>query len=189
MIQKELLKLTFTSMFVAMAIILGLITKYVPGLNLEMPQGGSVFGLPMLPLVLIGMLFGVRYGILGGAIYGLVSVLLDGGVYHWVSFFSDYLIAFGVLGLSGMFKGALADRDRFVVAIFVAAFLRYLSHAFFGSIIFAEFAPEGVNPWFYSFVLYNAPYMLSSTAVTVVIGLILRTRILRLAQDFKLMSF
>jgi thiamine transporter len=186
--QNDLTKMTYTSMFAAMAFVFGLITKFVPGLNLEMPQGGSVFGFPMIPLVFLGMLLGPKYGVLGGAVYGLTSIMLDGGVYHWVSFFSDYVVAFGVLGLTGLFKGALHNNGKFIGAIATVAFLRYLSHAIFGAIIFAEFAPEGVNPWFYSFVLYNAPYMLTSTSVTLVVGLLLRKRILRIAQDSGLVS-
>ena len=35
--------------------------------------------------------------------YNLVY-LLDGKLYHWSSIFLDYLFAFGVIGLAGVFK-------------------------------------------------------------------------------------
>ncbi|MFP4178162.1 MAG: energy-coupled thiamine transporter ThiT, partial [Acholeplasmataceae bacterium] len=68
------------------------------------------------------------------------------------------------------------------------AFLRYLSHAFGGAIIFAEFAPEGMNPWFYSFVVYNAPYMLSSTALTLMVGLLIRSKLILVMEDYRLID-
>lgn len=186
--QKELQKVALTSIFVALAFVFSLLTKYVPGLNLQMPQGGSVFGIAMLPIMFIGMIFGVRYGIIGGMLYGLVSLLLDGILYHWASLFTDYLIAFGFLGLTGLFKDGLKSNKTFVIAILCVGFLRYLSHSIGGVVLFSEFAPEGVNPWFYSFVLYNLPYMASSIALCLVIGLLLRKQILLLAQQNNLLT-
>lgn len=185
---KELQRLTLTSIFVALAVVFGMITKFVPGLNLEMPQGGAVFGISMLPIILIGILAGPKYGIIGGGIYGLTSVLLDGGFYHWASLFSDYLIAFGVLGISGFFRKAIYRGDRFAIAVILGGLLRYLSHSIGGAIIFAEFAPPGMNPWYYSFVIYNLPYMASSTSITLIVGLIILPFIRQLAIDYKLIE-
>ena len=184
----EIQKVTFTSIMAALAVVFGIINKYVPGLNLEMPQGGSIFGFPMIPIIFIGLILGVRYGVIGGMIYGLTSLILDGGVYHWASFFTDYLIAFGVLGVAGAFKNGLFNAKVMVLAVFTAGFLRYLSHAIGGAIIFAEFAPEGMNPWFYSFIIYNAPYMLTSTVITAAISFMLLPMMRRLAVDHLLIE-
>ncbi len=185
---KDIQKLTFTSVLVATAFVFSLMTKFIPGLNLEMPQGGQVFGIAMLPIILIGILFGVRYGVIGGMLYGLTSLLLDGVIYHWASVFTDYVLAFGVLGLAGMFRKSIHDWKSFSAVFIFVAFLRYLSHAFGGAIIFAEFAPEGMNPWFYSFVVYNAPYMLSSTVLTLVVGLLIRNKLILIMQDYRLID-
>ncbi|MBE0701447.1 MAG: energy-coupled thiamine transporter ThiT, partial [Acholeplasmataceae bacterium] len=133
---KELKRITFTSVFVAVAFVLSLLTKYVPGLNLEMPQGGAIFGVSMIPLLFIGFIFGIKYGVIGGVLYGIVSLLLDGVLYHWASLFTDYVIAFGVLGITGLFKKQLYHVYGFIVVILLATFLRYLSHALGGVFIF-----------------------------------------------------
>jgi thiamine transporter len=186
--KNEIRKITFTSVFVAIAFVFSLITKYVPGLNLEMPQGGSIFGFPMIPIVLLGFILGVQYGILGGMLYGLISVLLDGGLYHWASLFFDYLIAFGVLGLTGLYRKHFNHPVKFVLVILFVGFLRYLSHSLGGAIIFAEFAPAGMNPWFYSFVVYNAPYMLSATFFTALVASLLRKKIIVLSEQYGLLG-
>jgi len=184
----EIQKVTFTSVMAALAVVFGIINKYVPGLNLEMPQGGSIFGFPMIPLIFIGLILGVRFGVIGGMIYGLTSLILDGGLYHWASLFTDYLIAFGVLGVAGFFKKGLYDWKVMILAVFTAGVLRYLSHAIGGAIIFAEFAPEGMNPWFYSFIIYNAPYMLTSTIITATISFMLLPMMRQLAIDHSLVK-
>lgn len=170
---KRINKITLTSTLVAVGIVLDIMIKFIPGLNLEMPQGGLVFGFSMLPIILIGILIDYKHGILGGIVFGITNILIDGGLFHIASLFSDYLIAFGVLGFSGLFKNAFKNNYYISLVILFSAFLRYLSHSFGGAIIFAEFAPEGVNPWFYSFILYNLPYMLSSTIVSIVLALLL----------------
>lgn len=184
----ELQKLTLTSIFVALAIVFGMITKFVPGLNIEMPQGGAIFGISMMPIILIGIIAGPKYGISGGIVYGLASVLLDGGFYHWASLFSDYVIAFGVLGMAGFFPKAIYKPYRYAFVVIFVGLLRYLSHAIGGAIIFAEFAPTGMNPWYYSFIVYNLPYMASSILTTIIIGLLLLPMIRRLAADYKLIE-
>lgn len=184
--KNEIQRITLTSVFAAIAFVFGLLTKYVPGLNLEMPQGGSVFGFPMIPIVMLGFILGWKYGILGGFIYGLTSVLLDGGLYHWGSLFFDYLIAFGVLGLTGLFKKDLYHPVKFVLIILLVGFLRYVSHGLSGVILFGEFAPEGVNPWVYSFIYYNLPYMISSTFLTALIASLLRKKMIILTEQYGL---
>lgn len=170
---KKINKITLTSTLVAIGVVLDLMIKFIPGLNLEMPQGGLVFGFSMLPIILIGILIDFKYGILGGIVFGLVNVLIDGGLFHIASLFSDYIFAFGLLGFSGLFKNALDNKWKISLVILFSAFLRYLSHSLGGALIFAEFAPEGVNPWFYSFILYNLPYMISSTFITIVFAILL----------------
>lgn len=180
----ELKKLVLVSILVAVAIVFQLATTFIPGLNFQMPQGGSPFGIGMLPIILIALLFGLPYGILAGVIYGVVSLLLDGFVlYHWASLFLDYLVAFGVLGFAGLFKDGLKNPKDFALAILFAGFLRYLSHGLSGALLFGEYAPEGVNAWYYSFFLYNLPYMIASTAFVLVIGLAVRKPFYDLAVD------
>lgn len=184
----EIHKITFTSIMAALAIVFGLINKFIPGLNIQMPQGGSIFGFSMIPLVFIGLILGFKYGVIGGVLYGGVSLILDGGFYHWASIFTDYLIAFGVLGIVGLFRKGIYSWKVLILAIVTAGFLRYLSHSIGGAIIFAEFAPEGMSPWFYSFIIYNAPYMLSSITFTVIISILLLPLMRQLATDYQLIQ-
>ncbi len=181
---KVLRKIVLTAMLTAFAVTISITFKLIPGLNLEFPNGGSVFGLYTLPLVMIGILLGYKYGILGGLIYGTVSWLLDGYFLHWGSIFLDYLIPFSLVALSGaMFGKKNLDHFVYLTITFTLSFiLRWVSHGLSGVLFFAEYSPEGTHPWFYSFILYNLPYVLSSSLISFIIALVIRKQIKQLSE-------
>ena len=128
----------------------------------EMPQGGSV-SLAMVPILFIAMRRGAKAGMAAGAIYGLLSIIFDGTIYHPMSIFLDYLFAFGVLGIAGFFPitvwgvvlgSALAVLGRFFFSLMSGVFL------------FASYAPEGQSPWIYS-AIYNGSYMLPELLIAI----------------------
>lgn len=181
---KALRKIVLTAMLTALAVTISIIIKLIPGLNISFPNGGSVFGLYTLPLVLIGMILGYKYGILGGLIYGMVSWMLDGYFLHWGSIFLDYLIPFSLVAAAGGIFGkkSLDHWVYFAVVFIVAFFLRWMSHGFSGLLFFADYTPEGTAPWFYSFILYNLPYVFTSSSISLLIGLVIRKQIKLLAN-------
>lgn len=169
--QRETVKLVVAAMCVAMAFIMDVITKFIPFLH--MPQGGAI-SITLIPLVIAALLLGPLYGVIAGVSFGLLNFFFDGGAgnLHWGSFFLDYTVAFGAVGLVGFFR-PLFYRNKiwaYITAIALACLLRYISSSLSGVIFFGAYAPEGVNVWFYSFVLYNAAYMGPTLAVDLVLG-------------------
>ncbi|CCV64360.1 Proton-coupled thiamine transporter YuaJ [Alteracholeplasma palmae J233] len=185
--QKELKKLTTGSILAAIAVVLGVIIKYTPGINLEMPNGGAVFGIYIVPVILSGMILGYKYGILTGLIYGVVSWLLDGYVIHWGSIFFDYLIPFSLMGFAGsLFYGkGLSNWKNIVFAFLIAAVFRWIMHGFSGVLFFQQYAGD-YNPWFYSFIIYNAPYVFAGATISLVITLIIRKPLVDLTKELQL---
>jgi thiamine transporter len=91
---------------VALAVLLDFLFKAIP--FMEMPTGGS-FSLAMMPVILNGYRNGTKWGIISGICYAVINFMIDGFWWHWGSIFFDYLIAFGILGLSGLFKNILIN--------------------------------------------------------------------------------
>lgn len=127
----------------------------------RMPWGGSVC-LSMLPIFLFSCRWGVGPGLMSGFVLGCLQFMFDGGIaLGWQSILGDYLAAFTVLGLAGLFRGK-------VYSVFLGALTgsaaRFLVHYVVGATIWAEYMPASffgmtmTTPWFYSF-LYNAAYM------------------------------
>lgn len=91
-------KLTETALLIALGTILSLIQFPGPWVN-----GGSITLCSMLPICIIGYRYGVRWGILGGVVYGLLQLLLGVNALRGISLATvalsvllDYLLAFGV---------------------------------------------------------------------------------------------
>ena len=129
----------------------------------EMPQGGSV-ALTMIPIILVAIRCGTLAGIMSGAIYGVISLLIAGVIYHPMSVVLDYVLAFGILGVAGVFK---KDTVGIICGTVVGVFGRFVSSTVSGAVLFASYAPAGQNPWVYS-VGYQATYMVPELVISLV---------------------
>jgi thiamine transporter len=155
------------AIFTALSTALSLITFVV------FPQGGSVTAGSMVPMVWLALRRGPKIGIFAGVVYGLVQLAILPQIYYPLQILLDYPLAFGCLGLAGFFKKyALAG-----VAVAVGG--RFVMHLISGAVFFAEFAPEGMNPWVYS-TIYNGSYMLPELVISMFfIYLLQRSKVLK----------
>ena len=158
--------LTESAILIALAEILSLLPFY------RLPWGGSI-DLAMLPILVLCVRWGFGSGMLAATAHAILQTLLEGGIaIGWQSIVGDFLVAYMVLGLAGLFKG------KFVPATLIACIARFLVHYVVGATIWAEYMPESffgmtmTTPWLYS-ALYNGAYMLPNTALVLIAGLLL----------------
>ena len=156
--RKSLRALTEGAILIALAEILSFLTLY------KLPWGGSI-DLAMLPVILFCVRWGFGPGMVMAFTHGILQTLFEGGIaIGWQSILGDYLIAYAVLGLAGLFRG------KYCVATLVSCGARFLVHYVVGATVWAEYMPETffgmtmTTPWFYS-ALYNAAYMLPDTVI------------------------
>jgi len=150
--------LTGMSIGVALAIICRFIKVW------EMPQGGAV-SFTMIPIIFIAIRNGAIQGILTGIIYAVLSVMFHATIFHPMSIFLDYIIAFGVLGLAGMFS---KNVKGIVLGSCVGIGCRFILSVLSGVMIFGNFAPFGQNPWVYS-MIYNASYLVPQLLIVIIV--------------------
>ena len=142
----------------------------------EMPQGGSVTAVSMAPILIYSCRHGVKKGLVVSTVYGILQYLLQGGFsIHPMSILLDYLLAFGVLGIPGMWKGRQLTE---LLGCCVAIALRYVVLVISGVVVWGSYAPEGVSPLRYS-IGYNASYMLPEGILTIVIIAVLYRKVIR----------
>jgi thiamine transporter len=160
-------KLVLSGIMLAMAAVLSLVKVW------QMPLGGSVTLLSMLPICVLSIKYGVKWGLFSAFAYALIQLLMGLGslmswgltVEMWVgSIVFDYLLAFTVLGLAGLF--AKKGVGGVLCGVSIALVLRFISHFISGSIFFAIWCPEGWNVAVYS-LAYNGAYMLPELIFTV----------------------
>lgn len=178
----ELKRLIMSSALIAIAFSIELIIKFVlPMFN--MPFGGNFIGLSMLPMVIVGFLYGFRYGIIAGFVYGIFEIILapSGYIIGW-SFLLDYLVGFTAYGLTGLFVGKLSELRYVIIGVLLAGFVRYLSVSIAGVVFWSDIA--NFDAFFYSFITYNLGYNLSTTAITLGLLILIRKRIILLNDEY-----
>ena len=110
----------------------------------KLPQGGSVTFASLLPLMIYCCMFGTRRGLIVCTIYGVLQALQDPFIIHPMQFLLDYPLAFGLIGISGIFMEKGVFKDKKVVAFLLggvlAVVLRYACHVCSGVFAFADYA-------------------------------------------------
>ena len=182
------------ALMVALATVLGFIPVY------ELPRGGSVTLVSMVPILLVSHRHGVKWGVLTAFVHSLIQLMLGIKNLAWCQTFGavvgciflDYVLAFTLLGLACLVAKPKKPLALGVgVSTVIMCFGRYLCSFLSGYIVWKdydyavewltnfEWGANFINSmgqdalcWFYSFV-YNLSYMLPETILTVIGALIL----------------
>ena len=164
-------KLTLSAMLVALSTVLMLLSKLIPAPWL---QGGSVTLASMTPIIAISLILGFKWGLVSAFVFSLIQMMT--GFYppptqDFISFLLvimlDYVIAFSVLGLSGVFH-SMFKKKLWAIPIcgFIVCMLRYLCHILSGILIWHVYAGEQ-TVLAYS-LTYNGSYMIPEAIITTV---------------------
>ena len=161
--------LTEGAIFVAAAQILGYIKLF------SLPNGGSIT-LNMLPILIYCARCGVGYGMLASFVLSLLQLLLDGAyAWGWQSIIGDYILAYSLIGLAGLFH---KQKYGFFTGTIVGTLARFVCAWIVGATVWGEYMPDQffgmtmTSPWFYS-ALYNGSYLLADMLLCLIVGAIL----------------
>lgn len=179
-------KLVTCAVMVALATVLSLIKVY------DLPLGGSITLLSMLPICVISLKYGLKWGLASAFVYSLFQFFLDlhkimswGLTFKmWVgSIIFDYLIAFTIIGVAGIFRKK--GLTGIVGGVSLALVLRFVSHFISGCIFFGIWS-EWDNIYWYS-LAYNGSFMLPELIFTIIATIALfkvpQTRKILLSDD------
>ena len=161
-------KLTESGIMMALATILS-IFKLV-----ELPYGGSITFAAMLPIIIIAYRYGFRWGLLSGATYGLIQMLLGMKNLSYATsaaaviaiILLDYMLAFAATSLGGLFRKMKEPAAALGVSALVVCAVRFLFHVISGCTVWAGLSIPTTDALLYSLV-YNVTYMLPETIITV----------------------
>ena len=160
-------RLIEASLMVALATVLSLI-KLV-----EMPYGGSITVASMLPIIIISYRHGSLWGLGSAVAYAALQQLTG---LNTLSYFTtwqsvvavillDYIIAFTLVGLGGVFKRVIKSQPLALTAgAVMVSVLRYICHTIGGATVWAGLSIPDSAALVYS-IGYNATYMLPETII------------------------
>ncbi len=205
-------RLTTSAIMIALSATLAITCALIPFLNL--PFGGGFTIASMLPIVLVSYMYGLKWGFFVSATYSVLQVLMDlalgtsssvimalfmpnsdgymGALAGACILVIDYLIAYSVLGVGGVFRNRIKNKTlALCLGSILALSLRYLAHIASGAIFYGAwaewfFSQEG----FYAFgakilesfdggalvllysIVYNGLYMIPEIIITAVAAVV-----------------
>ena len=149
--------------FCSIAMALALITSYIELYSFIF--GGSITLFSMAFICIIGYLYGARISIPVAIAYGLLQFLIKPYIVHPSQILLDYPLAFGALGLSGLFY---KSKHGLLKGYFVGIIGRWVFSSISGYIFYSEWAWDGWNPLAYTLV-YNGAYIFAEAAITMIL--------------------
>lgn len=150
-------RLTFSAIFIALGTILSLFGIF------NLPQGGKITLLSMLPVIIIAYRYGLKWGLVSSLIYAVLQMLVgfntvsafflpgDNHQVLWKALLIcllDYILAFGALCLGGLFRKGNNPSVSLCLGSIVAVSARYLVHILSGAIFFGTWAE-----WFFTDIM------------------------------------
>ena len=162
-------QLTISAVLIALAYVASTMKLF------KMPMGGSITLFSMMFVCLIGYWYGIRAGILAGVTYGLLQLLIDPYIITLPQLLTDYPLAFGALGFSGVghhidkkTESTVFEFGGLQIGYILGVLGRYVFAVLSGVIFFAEYAPKGQSPLVYS-LTYNISYLGVEGIITLIL--------------------
>lgn len=154
--------------FSGVAIALGTVTSMIK--LFQFPMGGAMTLFSMLFVALVGYWYGTRMGITAAVAYGLLQLILEPYIINPVQPIVDYILAFGALGLSGVFSKSKNGLVKgYILGVIGRYFFAFLSGVIFFSSSAAEYGFTGFfGPTLYS-LAYNGIYIGAEAAITLIL--------------------
>ena len=192
-VSKRTFNLVLAGVMIAMGTALGFVKPF------ELPYGGAITLCSMLPVMFFSYRCGLKWGLSAGLVFSVLQLLFGLDALKGISammvvgsIFLDYILAFTVLGLAGMFRGKIKnDAVAFTLGSFVSMMLRYFCSFLSGWVLWASFNETADMQRFiasffpalgnlsgtalavvYSLV-YNGSYMIHEIILTCVVGFLL----------------
>lgn len=166
------------TIFAALAIVLSLLPTNI--------GTGFTISLGMIPLTLYTLRRGAAAGFFSGFLWGVLHFLIGNAtILTLLQGFIEYLVAFAFVGAAGLFtrrfqtslQEQAENKQRFfiIAAAFVGTFARFFWHFIAGYYYWGSYAPEGMSPFMYSFVMNAGSALVTAIATSVVLVLLLQT--------------
>ncbi len=179
--------LTESAIMVALSIAIFAVSDLLPW---PFIYGGSFSLFGQVPIIIVSYRHGIKNGLAAGLALAIFEMIIGyknfayvtGIISYLIVAFADYIIAFGFLGLGGMFKGKIGKQSaELLLGGIVVCIIRFICHFISGVTIWTGYCPEDMAIATYSLV-YNGSYMAIELVLTV-IGLLAVGKMFKLDKE------
>jgi thiamine transporter len=151
----------------------------------SLPYGGSITLGSMVPVIWLALRRGLFVGFTAGAIFGMIALPIDvillpySPITNPMQVFLEYPLAFGVLGLAGIFRKR--SLGFAIVGTGISVFAKFLLHVIAGVMFWSWTIPIEWNPLVYA-VVYNGSFLLPEFIISaILIAILVKRRTLEYA--------
>ncbi len=171
---KNLLALVESAIMIALSFVLNLVVLW------PAPLGGKLTLVSMLPVMLVGIKHGPKWGFITTTAYGVLQLCLSlAKVLSWgltptvlaVALLFDYLFPYAVLGVASFFRKC--KTPMLVVGVCTGLVLRFVCHFVTGITIWANWFEDSPKAILSYSLIYNGQYMLPEIVLTAIAAAIL----------------
>lgn len=166
------------TLFAALAIVLSLIPTNI--------GTGFTISLGMIPLMLFAFRQGIVAATAAGFLWGVLHFLLGiASILHPLQGFIEYFVAFAFVGFAGVvmkpLQAAFKENNRvkqyqyIIIGTIVGTIARFFWHFIAGYYFWGSYAPEGMNPVWYSFIANGGSALATGIVTSIVLGVIAKT--------------
>ncbi len=205
-------RIAVSAVMLALSTVIAIVCALIPFLNF--PFGGGITIASMLPVIVISYMYGIKWGFFTSFAYAMIQVIMDlclgtGGSTIMALFlpssedymgivaaisilFIDYILAYTVLGIGGIFRNRIKNKAlALCLGVILALMLRYVCHIVSGFIFYGAWAE-----WFFSLdvipfgkaileavsgkalallysVVYNGCYMIPEMIITPIAAIVI----------------
>lgn len=160
-------KITESAILIAIATVL----SFFPKLNSFWVNGGSVTICSMLPIIIISYKYGIKWGCISSLAFAILQLILNFAMPPANNIFLiiacamiEYFVAFGILGLGGIFRGkGKSVTSELAMGVVFTLTIRFFCHFIAGVIIWGSLVDVG--SWQFS-LMYNSSYMIPEIIIT-----------------------
>ena len=179
--------LTESAILVALSIAIFTVSDLLPW---PFVYGGSFSLFGQVPIIIVSYRHGIKNGLAASTVLAIFEMIIGyrnftyvaGILAYLIVAFADYIVAFGCLGLGGMFCGKIGKQSaELVLGGITVSVIRFICHFISGVTIWTGYCPEGMAIATYSF-FYNGSYMAIELVLTV-IGLLAVSKMFKLDKE------
>jgi thiamine transporter len=166
--------LTESAIMVALSCALFAVSEFIPWPNWLQGGGITLFG--QVPIIVLSYRRGLKAGIPAALVLAIFELIMGLSNFAYVKGFGsylivalfDYIIAFGVLGLGGVFRNLKGnDKIKIAAGAALACLLRFICHFISGVTVWRDYTSDLKASIIYS-ITYNGGYMLPETIITLI---------------------
>ena len=185
--KKTVYGLCEAALMIALAVVFSLLR--FPPFRIDLWANGGSIDFVMIPIIILGWRKGVHWAIPAGLILGLLECLIGGGIgWGLPSVLLDYVLAYGAVGLAGIFRnknwGLFAGAAVASVASFACHFLSGITIwklAVGDSVDLFGMTFGGETAYLYS-LIYNGSYMLGNMIIALAVVALLTKPLQKLPE-------